>query len=167
MMNAERNNSKQKHIFFRTYENLSLLEKALKNIKEPGPTNVQISILGKVSQFYHDKNIQNMKDMESIRIYWKNIFDNTIAFDSLKNPEIGNIFIVGALTSTFINKVDGKTLGMLSVGPYGILRGIGANDTQANHYLDLLGSGSYLLIIRGFADELEKFRRILERKEKV
>ena len=95
-------------------------------------------------------------------MYWKNMLDHTIAFDSLKNPEIGDIFIVGALTSTFLNKVDGKTLGMLSVGPYGILRGIGASESQANIYLKLLKNGRYLLIFRGNIEEIDEYKRISE-----
>lgn len=164
MMSAETNNPKQKHIYFKDYEQLHLLEKALDELKEQDILGPQISILGKVDQFYHDKNIEISKDVNSLRVYWKNTLDIATPFGSLYNPEIGNIFFVGTLTSIFLNKVDGKTLGMLSVGPYGILRGIGASDEQSENYLKILKSGSYLLIARGYAAELKDYKELLDDK---
>lgn len=164
-MTTENHNPKQIH--FKAYEHLSLLENTLKIIKEQEPTGLQISILGKMVQFYHDKDISISTEGETIKRYWDKNLNNTNEFGSIYNQEIGNLFIVGALTSTFLNKVDGKTLGMLSVGPYGILRGIGASETQANTYLKLLKSGSYLLILRGVEDELENLKKILAEKEEA
>ena len=165
MMTTE--NYNPKHIYFKAYKHLSLLEDTLKFIKEKDPTDLQISILGKMAQFYRDKNISLSKEVDTIRIYWEDMLDNSTAFGSVYNPEIGNLFIVGALTPTFLNKVDGKTLGMLSVGPHGILRGIGASEIQATDCLKRLKSGEYLLILRGPEDQLENFKKILEEKEIV
>lgn len=160
-MTAERYNPKQKHIYFKAYEHLTLLEKALRYLKEQGHTGLQISIIGKVTQFSCDKNIEVSKDMDPLRLYWKDNLHNTTEFGSLNNPEIGNVFIVGTLTSIFLEKVDGKTLGMLSVGPHGILRGIGASEKQATNYLKLLKSGNYLLICRGCKEDLETYRELM------
>ncbi len=165
MMTTESYNSKQ--IYFKAYEDLSLLETTLKFIKEQHQTDLQISILGKMAQFYRDKDISLLKEVDTIKIYWGEMLDNATAFGSVYNPEIGNLFIAGALTPTFLNKVDGKTLGMLSVGPHGILRGIGATEIQATECLNLLKNGNYLLILRGPEDQLENFKKILEAKEIV
>ncbi len=162
MMTAEKYNPQQKQIYFKAYDHLSLLEDALKNIKEQVSTDFQISILGQVVQFYQDRGIEVLKDTDAIELYWKKTLDNTFAFGSLYNLEIGEVFIVGALASTFLYEVDGKTLGMLSVGPYGILRGMGASENQVVTHLKLLKEGSYLLIMRGIETELESYKRILE-----
>lgn len=160
MMNAE--HFKPKQIYFKAYEHLSHLQNALIPIKEKGSIGLQMSILGKVAQFNLHREIDITEDNDTIKNYWKKRLHGKTAFGSVSNPEIGDIFIVGALTSTFLNRVDGKTLGMLSVGPYGILRGIGASETQAIHYLKLLNSGCYLLILRGFEDDLENYKNVLD-----
>ena len=164
MMSADNNDITKKHIYFKVYKQLNLLEKALDNLKEQGSLGPQISILGKVDQFYHDKNIEVSKDVNSLRMYWKNTLDMATPFGSLYNPEIGSIFFLGTLTPIFLNKVDGKTLGMLSVGPYGILRGIGASDKQSEKYLKILKSGNYLLIARGYDEELKNYKELLDDK---
>lgn len=164
MMSAENNNPTQRHIYFKAYNQLHLLEKALNNLKQQGFLGPKISILGKVDQFYHEKNMDATKDVDSLKKYWKNTFDVATPYGSLYNPEIGNIFFVGILTSIFLNKVDGKTLGMLSVGPYAILRGLGASGKQSENYLKTLKSGSYLLIVRGYDAELENYKKLLDDK---
>lgn len=164
MMTAERNSSNQKDFYFKAFENLALLETALGFLKEKGDTNLQISIIGKVSQFYLDKNIEVSKNMEPLILYWKDTLDNTTDFGSLYNPEIGNVFIVGTLTSIFLEKVDGKTLGMLSVGAHGILRGIGATEKQATDYIKLLKNGNYLLIYKGCKEEFKNYKEVLDDK---
>lgn len=165
MMNTE--NFKSKQIYFKAYDHLSMLQNALTLIKEQESTGLQTSILGKVAQFNLHIKIEIPRNTDTIRSYWEKRLHYNTTFGNLYNPDIGDIFIVGALTSTFLNRVDGKALGMLSVGPYGILRGIGASETQANHYLKLLKSGHYLLILRGFDDELEIVQKILQEKKIV
>ncbi len=164
-MTAASYNANQKQIYFKAYAHLSLLENALKNIKEEDVKNFQISILGKVAQFLLDKNIEVPKNTDVLKLYWGKIFGNTTNFGNFSNPEIGNIFIVGALASTFLYEVGGKALGMLSSGPYGILRGIGASESQAAAHLKILNNGNYLLIFRGSETDLENYKRILEEKE--
>lgn len=160
-MTAGSHNSKQKQIYFRAYQKLSLLENALKRLKEKIPADFQISIIGNVIQFYRDKNIDISTDPEALKKYWEKTL-STVSFGSLQNPEIGNIFIVGSLASTFLYKIEGKTLGMLSAGPYGILRGIGANDIQVTAHLKMLKNDNYLLIISGNENEIDNYKTILE-----
>ena len=158
-----RNNSEQKKVHFEAYEQFTLLEQTLEYLRKKGPLN-QFSIIGKVDQFYQDKKIETSKKGDLLEMYWKEIFENPTDFGCLYNPEIGHIFIVGSLTSIFLNKVDGKTLGMLSVGPQAILIGMGAKEKQTTTYINLLIQGNYLLIFRGFEDEWKACKNYLDRK---
>lgn len=167
MVTAESFNTEQKEIYFKAYKHLTTLENDLNLLKEEGITAFQISILGKVSQFYLDKNSEISKDPDPIKMYWRKTHGKGIPFGDFHNSDIGNIFVAGTLVSIFLHKTGSKTLGMLSVGPYGILRGIGASETQSTHYLQLLRSGNYLLIFRGFEDKLEILKKIVEEAKKV
>lgn len=160
-MAAERYNSKQKQFYFKAYEHLELLEKDLGNFKKQGLSGLQISILGKVNEFYRDKNIDVSKNLNPLKLYWKKNLGPNTEISTLNNSDIGNFFIAGSLTSIFLERVEGKTLGMLSVGPHGILRGIGANEEQATDYLKLLKDGNYLLICRGCKEEFENLSEVL------
>ncbi len=157
-MTSSNYNIKQKQIYFNVYQDLSQLGNALKHLEEQRYSQVQVTILGKSEQFYFDKNMPISKDTDTIKTYWKDLLGNTINFGTFYNSQTGAIFIVGSLVSTFLHKINGKYLVTLSSGPYGILRGIGASETQTTHYLKLLNSGDYLLILRGFEDKLQEFR---------
>lgn len=166
-MTTVTSNANQKQVYFKAYAHLALLENALRHIKveEEDVASFQISILGKVAQFHLDKNNEFPKSTEALKSYWKKKFENTTDFGSYSNPELGNIFIVGPLASTFLYEVDGKALGMLSSGSFGILRGIGASESQAASLIKTLNNGHYLLIFRGTQPDLENYKRILEEKE--
>lgn len=153
-----------KRIYFEAYAHLSLLENAINHIKEKDVTNFQISIVGKISKFHLDKDMEVSENTDAIEMYWGKIFNNSLAYGSLYNPQMGEIFIVGTLASSFLYEIDGKTLGMLSAGPYGILRGIGGSERQVTTHLKMLNNGSYLLIFRGSEADLENYKRILEEK---
>ena len=154
-------NSDQKKIYFKAYEHLTSLEKTLEFIKGKVPTK-HISIIGQVTKFYKDKNIVATIEEDLLKRYWQNIFEKKTTYGSLYNLELGHIFVVGALTSMFLNKVDEKTLGMLSVGPQSILMAMGACEEQTSIYLDLLKAGSYLFIFRGYEDEWNNYKGYLE-----
>lgn len=154
-----------KRIYFKAYENLLPLERDLKLIKEQGPIDSKISILGKSTQFYLDQNLEVQKGADTLKIHWWKILGNTANFGRFSNPEIGNIFVVGALAPTFLYEIGGKTLGMLASGPYGILRGIGASETQATSLLKILNNNNYLLIYRGSENKLKNYIKILEPKK--
>ena len=163
-MPKETYNTNQKQIYFKAYEHLNLLENDINLIKETVSNDLQISILGQISQFYIDKKIEISEDTDRVKLYWEKTLENEINFGEFYNPEIGNIYVLGNLAPTFLQNINNKTLGMLSAGPYGILRGIGASELQANAYLKQLKNGSYLLILRGLKDNLENLKEILEDK---
>jgi hypothetical protein len=88
-----------------------------------------------------------------MRVHYKELLGEAIDFGSFNNPEIGVVFIVGALTSIFLNDINGKMLGTMSMGIYGVLRGLGAYKFEAETYLRALNNNEYLLIIRGVDDK--------------
>lgn len=143
-----------KQIYFKAYPNLSQLDNALKYLKREGNSNFQISILGSTTHFFQDKDIEISKDVSIIKNHWKNLLGSNVKFGSFYNPQIKNIFIAGPLVSTFLNQINGKPLATLSSGPYGIFRGIGASEIEATTYINLLNTNHFLLVFRGFEEEL-------------
>jgi hypothetical protein len=146
----------QKHIRFNHYQDLRQLEKRLLSFTRIKDLHIQISVLGKVMQHEEDLAINNPNATYSINAYWKTLFGNSVNFGSFFNPEIGNVFIVGALAPTFLYEVNGKPLAMMSSGPYGIFRGLGLGEIDSSMYLKMLINGSYLLIIRASENEIER-----------
>ncbi len=160
-MPQKKDSTTHKEIHFKVYEDLSKMEDDFKLLKEAGYDPLQISVLGQVPNFNSDNNIKTSKVLNPIEMFWRKIIGSEILFGFFQNPEMGNVYIVGPLTPIFLNKLDGKTVGMLSAGPVGVFRGIGASEAQANYYLELLTNGKYILIIRASADEISKYRKIL------
>jgi len=156
-------NTKQKQIHFRAYQELSQLENALKHLKEENTALFQLSILGKVAQFYKDKDTSSssFNDTCLIKKYLQNLLGETLRFGTFNNPESGPVFIAGTLVTTFLHKINGKSLATLSSGSYGIFRSIGVSELQATTYLKLLNTGSYLLILRGYEFEIEALDTLL------
>lgn len=157
-------NTKRKQVYLNSFKSLSQLESAVKRLKKDYTDDFQISILGKVAQFCNDKNIVVLKDISVLKTYWKDLM-GTQKFGDFYSPEIGYVFIVGPLVSTFLHKINGKPLAALSSGSYGIFRGIGLSETQAASHMELLNTGHYLLILRGFEatiQELKKYSSTIE-----
>lgn len=160
-MTSDNYNTRQKQVYFKAFQELPQLENVLEQIKEKNASEFQMTILGKVIQFYSDKDMEIPENTSYIKAYWKDLLGKTVNFGQFYNPESGFIFIVGPLVSTFLQKINGRYLATLSSGPYGIFRGIGVTEIEATTYLRLLDSGQYLLILRGFSDEIQKLDMIL------
>lgn len=144
----------QKQINFIPYQHLWQLEKRLLSISSNNKLHIQISILGKVIQYKEDQALNNPIEINNIKAYWETLFGDSVNYGSFYNPEVGNVFIVGALTSTFLHEINGKPLAMMSAGPYGIFRGLGVGETDASGYIKMLTNGNYLMILRGNLKEL-------------
>jgi len=155
-MKLKDQNIKQRHFFIRSYARLEQLKKALIRIKKEDNINSQLSVIGKFSNEKLDKNENELKD------YWRTELETTAEFGFFKTPELGSVFIIGSLTPLFLHEVDGKVLGAMSTGFYGILRGLGAYKFQAETYLKALKNGNYLLILRAFDDELIVLEELLQ-----
>ncbi|GAA4946311.1 hypothetical protein GCM10023314_19510 [Algibacter agarivorans] len=153
---------KQKYVHFKAYQYLWQLEKVLQHIINRTDLQLQISILGKVSQYNSDQE-NTITNKNTINTYWKRLLGGTANFGCFNNPEIGNVFIAGPLASTFLHEINGKSLATLSAGPYAIFRGLGVSEIQASTYLKMLNNNSYLLILRGYDNELYELDTILNR----
>ena len=149
-------------IYFKSYESLSSLELAIKDLAGTAAIDGKVTVVGKVTKFCSDKNIDVLKNFDTLKMYWQKFLRNSDSFGSFKNSEIGNVFIAGPLASTFLGDVNGKTLGTLSVGPFGIIRGMGASELQAKTFLEMLDLGNYLVLFRGRESELEHYKHILD-----
>ncbi len=149
-------------IYFKPYESLSSLEMAVKDLESIVAIDCKITVVGKVTKFCSDKNIDVLKNFDTLKMYWQKFLHNSDSFGSFKNSEIGNVFIAGPLASTFLGDINGKTLGTLSVAPYGIIRGMGASENQAKTFLEMLNLGNYLVLFRGSESELEQYKDILD-----
>lgn len=154
-MISDNYNSEQKQVYFKAYKKLSQLEIALKHLKEENTAGLQVSILGKVNQFYSDQNVDISENTTIIKKYWKGLLGETMDVGKFYIPDSGFVFVAGSLASTFLHKINGKSLASLSSGPYGIFRGIGFSKAQANNFLKLLKIGNYVLIVRGFEKNLK------------
>lgn len=86
--------------------------------------------------------------MEQIRSSSKYIWDARTPSGFFKNPKVGRVFVYGVLSEVFLFDIDGIKLAELSEGPYGILRGLGMNESQATFYIKALANGKLLLLIR-------------------
>lgn len=145
-----------KHVYFKCYQNLSQVKKAVQSInKKNHNLSVQLSILGKISENYSNDEKELTATINGTKLECEKILGNATEFGGFYNTTIGVVFIAGALTPMFLHKIDGKILGEMSTGLYGILRGLGAYQFQAETYLEALKTGTYLLIVRGFDNDLD------------
>ncbi len=160
-MNTKVKDLKEKRVLLKSFSTINQIEKTIKHICRLDNDGIQISVLGKLEDVNLDSNFSNY--WSELKTYCANDLKLTSSFGMVSNPEIGTFFIAGFLAPMFLQKINGKTIGSMSTGLYGILRGIGASETQATAYLRLLNSGSYVLILRGIEAKLEIYKRILEK----
>ncbi len=132
-----------KQFFSKIYFRLSQLERAIKEISKY-PSVYEISVLGKVGHLKIE-----LDEEIAMKNYWSALLKDESEFGYFFNPEIGTIFIVGPLAPLFLDDMEGKSLGSMSTGPNGILRGLGINEEQAINQIKKLNQGGYLLIVRG------------------
>jgi len=151
----------EKQVFIKSYPEFLLVEKAVKVIHQNKNTHLQISILGKIIKHNKVDEKKHSEAKEILEAKCKSLFKFPIDFGMLTNPKIGNIFIAGFLVGTFLQEVEKETIGSLSTGPYGILRGLGIDKDCTTYYIRALQKGSYILIVRGYANEINQFIDIL------
>lgn len=164
-MSAKIKKEETKHFFIQSYGRLWQLERAIELVKKISFENVQISVLGKVSQkcILTDKVI---RVKEELKMYWKESLGVDSDFGIFCNPEMGTLFIAGNLVSQFLHDIDGNILGEMSSGPYGIFRGLGIGETDTAKYLKLLNNYQFLLILRGNDQQLDVLKLRLMKSEK-
>ncbi|TLP74267.1 hypothetical protein [Maribacter sp. ACAM166] len=134
---------------------------AIETIKKKRLVNTQISVLGKIDDSLVEDNSISRSKQKEFKEFWRQLLGSPADFGFFFNPEIGTIFIVGSLVSTFLQDVEGTKLGAMSVGPYGILRGLGIEPEHASSHIKILGKGGFILIIRGYDQDLLKLEEAL------
>ena len=161
-MKSKINETKQKRVLLKSYSKFQQIEQAIQTLKVSNSTNLQISIIGK----FDDNGLDDAKTLivleEDMETKCKALFEYPIDFGILSNPDIGSLFITGFLVSLFLQEIELKEIGAMLTGPYGILRGLGIDKDNAQTYLKALHDGDYLIIIRGFENELKQFEADLK-----
>lgn len=159
-MKAKIAKSAHKHIFSKIYfDSFHILEAAEIITKESA--DYQLSILGKTNILNSSQNKGQINTGIAIKDHLSKLTKVVMECDYFYNPEIGYIFVIGPLTSIFLNDLEGKTLGAISAGPYGILRGLGISPKEATAHIEALKKDGYLLIVRGYDDDLDILDNIL------
>src|SRR5680860_567388 len=148
--------TEQKSILLKAYAEQCQLERAIAVILENRPADTQLSLLGKLDDPLSEDRRSSLYRKENVKNYWLRLLGDTEDFGFFSNPEIGTIFIVGPLVSTFLHDVEGTKLAELSAGPYGILRGLGVASDPARAHIKSLIDGGFILIMRGYAVDLKK-----------
>jgi len=160
-MKASVSKSDRKHvyskIFFDYHELIEVAE-----IIHNNPMAYELSVLGRTSKLFSAQGKAIIGNGKTLKKHLADLTPVGSEFRSFYNPEIGDIFIIGPLSSIFLNDLEGKSLGTLSMGPYGILRGLGISQKKANAHLSALKKGGYLMMVRGFHDQLEDLKNLLE-----
>ena len=159
----------QKHIrsyfLVKAYHYLWQLEQGVEAILKHGSDRLKLSVLGKMAEDCIATDKKKMHAKQELKEYWKRSLGADTDFGLFCNPEIGTLFIAGRLASQFLHDLDGRALGALSSGPYGILRGLGINESKAKKYINKLNKGWYLLLIRGQSFELDLLEDVLAELE--
>jgi hypothetical protein len=112
----------------------------------------------------NDKEI--IKAKNELKHYWKGSLGPASDFGLFCNPAIGRLFIIGSLVSLFLHDMDGKVLGEMSSGPYGILRGLGRAEKNTSVFIKNLNENYFLLILRGYNNQLDSMEELIESLDK-
>ncbi|MGB5553378.1 MAG: hypothetical protein WBM83_01880 [Flavobacteriaceae bacterium] len=147
---------KQRHVLLKTYPFQKELVDAIEIIRRTGFVDVQLSVLGKLDDFNLEDSRQSLIKKENLKTFWRQTLGSSAEFGFFSNPELGTMYIVGPLITTFLHDVEGTKLGALSSGPYGILRGLGIAAEKASEYIKFLDKGGFLLILRGYDKDLKR-----------
>lgn len=154
-----------KHVFSKIYFDPLELMEAVEITSKESPADYELSILGKTKNLLSTPNKDSISNGIAIKTHARWIAKMGKEFKFFFNPEIGDIFITGPLTSIFLNDLEGKYLGALSTGPFGILRGLGITRNKATDHLTALKNGGYLIIVRGYNHDLDILEKLLGEKQ--
>ena len=155
-----------RHFLIKSYRNLPQLKEAILELSNATSVKPNISVLGKLGSDCIVKNKQTKLAKTELKRIFKGVLGAKTDFAIFCNPEIGTLFITGSLVSQFLNDMNGTVLGEIPSGPYGILRGLGITENNASKYLKDLNKKSFLLILRGYDDELNIIEELLKNKNK-
>ena len=121
-------------IFFKTTAQLSHVEKWVEFIQE-NSRNTQLTVMFKLGKYYQGEGALEVLGPKAL-------------FGLFFNQDIGTVFVAGPYSPVFLQEVDGKKLGAMSEGIYGILRGLGLNDNETTLAITKLAEGRFLLLCK-------------------
>lgn len=134
----------RQHVFSKIIARLSYVEEFVERMSVEAPDS-QLTLLFKLGNSYQEETDSEVLKPK-LKIYLKKLLGPMTDFGLFYNQDIGSIFIAGPYTSIFIQEVDGKKLGAMSEGVYGILKGFGLNDWETSHAIENLMEGQFLLL---------------------
>lgn len=152
-MKSVSSDSKQKDTLIKRYEHLWQVEQAIHIILASNTEPLHPSVLGTINKKNKDDE-QLLTIKGELEDFCKNLLDPLMNFGFLKVPEIGLVFAAGPLAKILLNRVEGKAIGEMSTGIYGVLRGLGASQFQATEYIKILKNGGYLVATRSYPNVL-------------
>ncbi|WP_055436899.1 hypothetical protein [Lacinutrix algicola] len=150
---------KDKRILLKSFQSIKQIENVIKQICSSNIDDIQISVLGKVEDINLDTNFAD--SWTKLKSYCSNKLRLNSNFGMVFNPEIGTYFIAGFLEPMFLQEINGKTIGAMPAGFYGILRGLGIDKENVSYYSQALNKGDLLLVIRGDKSKITKLKPFL------
>jgi hypothetical protein len=151
----------QRRFLIKSYRNLEQLKEVILELSNTTSVKPNMSVLGKLGQYCVVNNKETQLVKTELKHYFKGVLGAKTNFAIFCNPEIGTLFITGSLVSQFLNDMNGTVLGEMPSGPYGILRGLGITENNASKYLKDLNEKCFLLILRGYDQELKIIEELL------
>lgn len=147
----------RRFVYLKAFDCLTDTESAIRIVVN-STLNIQLSVLSKIHDELgdEDKTIQELTSQ-----YWENSLGTHTGFGILTSPDIGNYFIAGTLADLFLQEIDGKPIGEMNTGVYGILRGLGFHQNTVDIFLKDLLAGQYLLISRGMNAQIDDIQNLL------
>lgn len=161
-MRSEIKKQENKHFVIKSYQYQWQLEDAIKKIRANASEQLQLSVIGQLAQKCIVKNKEIIESGKAMKRNLKGALGTNSHFGVFCNLEIGTLFIAGTLAPQFLSEIDGKVLGEMSYGPYSILRGLGIEGSKASSFLKSLNNGHFLVLIRGYDNELDKVATLFE-----
>ncbi|MBU2945299.1 hypothetical protein [Zobellia uliginosa] len=153
--------TEQKQVFLKSYSQIVALAEALKIVRQLDLNQMSVSVIGNLGEDYINDDSGLTTVTDELQLFFKGILGGSTDFDTFYNPELGRLFVVGFLVSTFKNTVGKRAIGVLSGGPYGILRGLGVKEAEAVSSVKKLNDGTYLLVARGDRRTIDKLQKEL------
>lgn len=149
------------HFLVKSYQEIEELQQAMLYSKGNTIGKLGFSILQKGKEPLAHDLVLCTQEFQNIHAILEDEFPTTTKSGMFFNPEIGVIFCLGALSPMFLQQIDGKALGAIGTGVYGIIRGLGINEQEARQNINALSQGNYLLFISGRAKTIEVLKQNL------
>ena len=145
-MEAKIINTVKPHVFFKTIARLIFVERWVEFLAE-NVSDAHVTVMFKLGQGDLDK-LDSVVLKSKLERYWKEVLGPKTEVGQFYNQEIGTVFIAGPYAAMFVQEVNGKKLGALSEGLFGILRGMGLDRQETYKAIEKLREGQYLVLGR-------------------